>query len=105
MLQERPLSQQAREAGILFDGIVRLGKSSKPDARPDHPIRLILIKTNPHTQRGKQPGGKAVEIFFRFFKHILGCRHLLSQDPVGIEIQMYMAIIELRRTWRSSLAC
>ena len=23
----------------------------------------------------------------------LGCRHLLSQDPVGIEIQTYMAII------------
>ena len=34
-----------------------------------------------------------VEIFFRFFKHILGCRHLLSQDPVGIEIQTYMAVI------------
>lgn len=34
-----------------------------------------------------------VEIFFRFFKHILGCRHLLSQDPVDIEIQTYMAII------------
>ena len=35
----------------------------------------------------------AVEIFFRFFKHILGCRHLLSQDKAGIEIQTYMAII------------
>lgn len=34
-----------------------------------------------------------IEIFFRFFKHILGCRHLLSQDPVGIEIQTYCAII------------
>ena len=34
-----------------------------------------------------------IEIFFRFFKHILGCRHLLSHDPVGIEIQAYCAII------------
>jgi hypothetical protein len=34
-----------------------------------------------------------IEIFFRFFKHILGCRHLLSHDPVGIEIQTYCAII------------
>jgi len=34
-----------------------------------------------------------IEIFFRFFKHILGCRHLLSTDPVGIEIQAYCAII------------
>ncbi len=102
------------------------GKSDEKNVlrKPDHPIRLILVKTNPHTQRGKQPGGKTgpasdgilriatnlldvpaeiigdiyrqrwtVEIFFRFFKHILGCRHLLSQDPVGIEIQTYMAII------------
>ena len=34
-----------------------------------------------------------VEIFFRFFKHVLGCRHLLSHHPNGIEIQVYMAII------------
>ena len=34
-----------------------------------------------------------IEIFFRFFKHLLGCRHLLSHDPNGIEIQTYCAII------------
>ena len=34
-----------------------------------------------------------IEIFFRFFKHILGCRHLLSDSPRGIEIQVYCAII------------
>jgi hypothetical protein len=34
-----------------------------------------------------------VEIFFRFFKHILGCRHLISHDENGIEIQTYCAII------------
>jgi hypothetical protein len=34
-----------------------------------------------------------IEIFFRFLKHILGCRHLLSTNPVGIEIQAYCAII------------
>ena len=35
----------------------------------------------------------AIEIFFRFFKHILGCRHLLSHSQNGIEIQTYCAII------------
>jgi hypothetical protein len=35
----------------------------------------------------------AIELFFRFFKHVLGCRHLLSTDPVGIQIQAYCAII------------
>ena len=34
-----------------------------------------------------------VELFFRFFKHVLGCRHLLSHRPNGIEIQVYTAII------------
>ena len=34
-----------------------------------------------------------IELFFRFFKHVLGCRHLLSTNPKGIEIQAYCAII------------
>jgi hypothetical protein len=34
-----------------------------------------------------------IEIFFRFFKQILGCRHLLSLSQTGIEIQSYCAII------------
>ena len=34
-----------------------------------------------------------IEIFFRFFKRILGCRHLLSAYPNGIAIQAYCAII------------
>jgi hypothetical protein len=35
----------------------------------------------------------AIEIFYRFFKQILGCRHLLSEKPEGILIQVYCAII------------
>jgi hypothetical protein len=34
-----------------------------------------------------------IEIFFRFFKHVLGCRHLLSATPNGIAIQAYCALI------------
>jgi hypothetical protein len=124
VLEERPLSEEAKAAGIVFDGVVRLGATSKADAQPDHPIRLVLIKTTPHVKRGKYRGGSAgppsdgllriatdlldvpaeiiglifqyrwtVELFFRFFKHILGCRHLLSHSQNGIEIQTYCAII------------
>jgi hypothetical protein len=124
VLEERPLSEEAKAAGIVFDGIVRLGPTSKADAQPDHPIRLVLIKTTPHAKRGKYRGGSAgpasdgllriatdlldvpaeiialifqyrwtVELFFRFFKHVLGCRHLLSHNENGIEIQTYCAII------------
>jgi hypothetical protein len=34
-----------------------------------------------------------IELFFRFFKHLLGCRHLLSQQPAGLQIQAYCAMI------------
>jgi len=37
--------------------------------------------------------GWQTELFFRFFKHVLGCRHLLTTHPVGIQIQAYCAII------------
>ena len=35
----------------------------------------------------------SVELFFRFFKQVLGCRHLLSDDPDGVTIQCYCAVI------------
>jgi hypothetical protein len=34
-----------------------------------------------------------IELFFRFFKHVLGCRHLFSDRRRGIEVQTYCAII------------
>ncbi len=124
VLEERPLTPQDTAEGVILDAIVRLGDTSKAEARPDHTIRLVVVKTTPHQKRGKTKGGSAgpassgllliatnlldlpawiigllyryrwtIEIFFRFFKHVLGCRHLLSHDPKGIEIQTYMAII------------
>jgi hypothetical protein len=35
----------------------------------------------------------SLEIFFRFLKQILGCRHLLSTKIEGIQIQIYAAVI------------
>jgi IS4 transposase len=34
-----------------------------------------------------------IELYFRIIKQLLGCRHLLSHNPAGATIQMYMAII------------
>ena len=34
-----------------------------------------------------------IEVFFRFFKQTLGCRHLLSTKQEGIQIQVYAAVI------------
>lgn len=35
----------------------------------------------------------SVELFFRFFKHLLGMRHLLSRRPTGVDIQVHCAVI------------
>ena len=124
VIEQRPLCDEDIEADVLDDVIGRFGKTSKQDARPNHLMRMVTIKTTPHVKRGKYKGGSTgpgsdgvlrivtdmldlpawvigliyryrwtIEVFFRFFKHILGCRHLLSTKPEGIEIQTYMAII------------
>jgi IS4 transposase len=42
-----------------------------------------------------------IELFFRWFKCILGCQHLLSLSQNGIKIQVYCALIAslLIRLW------
>jgi len=122
--EDRPLTEADRAADVLSDQLVQLGLSGKAEARPDHPVRLVIVKIPPHTSRGKYGGGSSgvdsdgllriatnlvdvpaeivallylyrwtIEVFFRMFKHLLGCRHLLSHHPQGIEIQTYCAII------------
>jgi len=122
VLESRERSEEAAAADIIEDAVVELGVHSKPEARPDHPIRIVTIQVEPHEKRrwkGKTGTGCdgylrlatnmldvpaevialiyryrwTIEIFFRFFKHVLGCRHLLSHEQNGIEIQTYCAII------------
>jgi IS4 transposase len=123
VVEEHPLTESDRAAGVLSDQTVRFS-NGKVSARPDHAMRLVCIATSPHTSRGKYRGGSTggdsdgvlriatnllevpgeiialiflyrwtIEIFFRFFKHVLGCRHLLSHSKNGIDIQTYCAII------------
>jgi hypothetical protein len=120
VVEEKYRNEAAGLDEIISDEIVEFSKGSGLD----HRVRVICIRMNPHTTRGKYRGGSsgvdsdgilriatnlldvpaeviglifagrwAIEIFFRFFKHMLGCRHLLSHDQNGIEIQTYCAII------------
>ena len=43
----------------------------------------------------------SVELYFRWFKCILGCRHLLLTSPDGVALQVYAALIAslLIRLW------
>ncbi len=122
VVEERSLSAQALAAGIISDQVVWLGSDGKR-AELKQPLRVIKIKCEPHRKRSGHTGRGGpeqgewlmiatnlmdlpaevvglvfrqrwtVELFFRFFKHILGCRHLLSHRANGIEIQVYVAII------------
>ena len=44
---------------MVRDAVVTMGLSSKPDARPDHPIRIIVIEAEPHAKRGGRRGKTA----------------------------------------------
>ncbi len=121
-IQDHELTGDALAAGIVLDKKVRLGCNRKTKEQLSVPVRLIAIKCTPHKKRCKTGHGGpaqgqtlliatdifdleadvialmykhrwAIEIFFRFFKHVFGCRHLLSYDHNGIELQTYAAII------------
>jgi len=119
VLEERPLSSAALAERVTGDKIIALGADSAAD-KPEHQVRLITISAKPHKKRTIAPGPGCdgtirlatnlldvpaeiialiyhyrwtIEIYFRFFKQILGCRHLLSGSRNGITIQTYCAII------------
>jgi hypothetical protein len=125
VVRDNPLSDADRDAGVLSDRVVTLGKRSAASGTCDHPVRLVCVTTTPHAKRGKYKGGTSgpasdgvlriatdlpddvpahviaflfrarwtIEVFIRFFKQTLGCRHLLSTKEQGVEIQVYAAVI------------
>lgn len=111
----------ARAAGVLEDAIGNMGspKSNRIE-HPDHLQRRIVVRVVEHPKRGGRRRGSAtqelvlatnlrdvpaevivllyrfrwlIELFFRWLKCVLSCRHLVSQSAGGIEIQMYCALI------------
>ncbi len=123
VVQDNPLSEEAISNDVLSDQIVRFGNADSRTQLPDHDVRMVIVKINPHDSRRKKnaqcgPSSDGflrivtnnldvpaeviaalyqyrwtIEIYFRILKQLLGCRHLLSHDPAGATIQMYMAII------------
>jgi hypothetical protein len=124
VVETRELSNEAIASNVLSDQIVLVGLTKRPTERPDHPLRLVMVRMTPHAKRSHRKGNTGsgpsdgilriatnlldvpaeiiavlyqhrftIELFFRFFKHVLGCRHLISDDRRGIEIQTYCAII------------
>jgi hypothetical protein len=110
--EERLVTSPAQAAGVVRDVILaRLGTDHHKDYL-QRPMRLVVV-------RRTKPDGSSeelwlltdrldlaaelvalayryrwtVELFFRWFKCVLGCRHLLAQDANGVAIQVYVALI------------
>lgn len=116
VVEERLLSQEALDAGVVRDAIVTLGTQGTGR----HPLRIVAVQVEPHPRRTRTDPRKqsdlillatslidlppelialiylyryTVELFFRVFKQLLGLRHLLSQREEGIDIQVHCTAI------------
>jgi hypothetical protein len=113
VVEERPLSAEARKAGVVRDRVVWLGCASSGDVL-QQALRLVEVSTGKKDSQGRAEvlllvsdrldldaawialGYKyrwTIELFFRWFKCILGCQHLLSTSANGVAIQVYLALI------------
>jgi IS4 transposase len=113
LIEERPLTAAARAAGVRSDRLVWLG-GPQSGVPLQQPLRVLEVETGKTDARGRPEvlllatsrldldaelvalGYRfrwAVELFFRWLKCILGCRHLLANSRNGVTIQVYLAMI------------
>lgn len=109
VLEERPLTDADRAAGVVRDVILRRLGTAKHHALLKRPLRIVIVQ-------GAAPGQVwilatnaldlpaeliaigyryrwQIELFFRWLKCVLGCRHLLCENPAGVKLQVYCAIL------------
>jgi Transposase DDE domain len=113
IVEEPTLSDDARQAGVLWDRVVWLG-CEQSGAVFKQKLRVVAVANGKTDSKGQPEvlllasncldldaawialGYKyrwTIELFFRWFKCILGCQHLLSTCHNGVAIQVYMALI------------
>jgi Transposase DDE domain len=95
-----------RAAGVIRHAWVRLGATEKLLSQRVRLVEVkkdgqhLLIVTN-HTVE-QLPAELvsllyrhrwSIELFFRWIKCVLGCRHFFAESPEGVSIQLYMAMI------------
>jgi hypothetical protein len=97
----RPLTAADRAAGVTWQGRARLG-----DKWQGEPVRVVKVEVDGKilllaTDLKMEAELIAliyryrwqVELFFKWLKSILGCRHLMAESPEGVAIQLYSALI------------
>ena len=112
--EERPRSPTAVHAGGVRDAVPRRLGTAHPTRLLPQPFRMGQVATGQTRQDGTPDvvglGTNrlalaaellavayryrwAVELFFRWVKCVLGCRHLLSQGINGVRLQVYAAVM------------
>lgn len=104
--EELPPSATDREAGVIRQAWVRLGCRTRYRSKGvrlvwvQTPKEVLLLVTNqPPADLSAELVAALyrrrwqVELFFRWIKCILGCRHWLAESPKGVATQIYLALI------------
>jgi len=103
--EELPVEAEDRAEGVIRQAWARVGSRSHRSVRVrlvwvQGPKEVLVLVTN---QTPEQLSAALVsqlyrcrwqvELFFRWIKCILGCRHWLAESPEGVAIQVYLALI------------
>ena len=101
IVEQLDLTDADRAAGVTWQAMVKLG-----DKWQGQPIRVLRVEVDGKvlmlaTDLELEAELIAliyryrwqIELFFKWMKSILGCRHLMAESPDGVAIQTYCALI------------
>lgn len=94
-----PIDHRVRRIVLLVPWTPsRSGKPTPPSSKPASGLVELVLVTNLCDVPGEIIAVLyryrwTIELFFRFFKQVLGCQHLLCEHPRGIQLQAYCALI------------
>lgn len=107
VLEERSLSAGARQQGVQLDARVTLGKDGDQGPwrmvvfqRPTMKEQVILIVSQECDELSAEEVMELyrhrwqVEMFFRWLKCLVPCRHWLAHSQQGVTLQVYLVLIE-----------
>jgi len=104
--EELPLTPADRQANVIRSAWVTLGCQTRyrsirlRGVWVQTPKEVLPLVTN--LSVAELPAGQVallykqrwqIELFFRWVKCILGCRHWLAESPEGVAIELYLALI------------
>jgi len=104
--EDLPLSEPDQAAGVVRHAWVHLGARAKSRSMRLRLVEiragdqhLLLVTNLAVASASAEMVGTiyrrrwSIELFFRWIKCILGCRHFFAESPEGVTLQLYLALI------------